>query len=476
MEKHYDLFEQGLVEHDADYIATGIEEIAPSSAPSDTEIIREPIEQEYDPLTVYLKSIRLTPLLSKEEELAVARQIETCKFKIFSAIFTIPFVLDRLAEYGRLVKEGETQLSEFVQGIEDISEEEIEAKAKRFAGITESIHRIIISRNKKQKNTAAVKLFQYSKYRIPEKIRELNLKYSVVEAFSTEIKQMWELVEHCRTTGNGRYRSEINKLESSLGLRRSEIKGAIKELEAAEVELTQAKGRFIESNLRLVINIAKGYMGKGLSLCDLIQEGNIGLMKAVDKFEYQRGYKFSTYATWWIRQAISRAIAEQSRVIRIPVHIVEDVNKINKITGELVRERGVEPAPEEISRRSKMPIDKVKNILRISKEPISIETPVGEDDYTMLKDFIEDKSNLSPLELVMMEDLKMHIENILCTLSPKEERVIRKRFGIGEDAYHTLAAVGEAFDLSRERIRQIQSRALKKLRSSGRIAEFIDGN
>ncbi|HKN18780.1 MAG TPA: sigma-70 family RNA polymerase sigma factor, partial [Dissulfurispiraceae bacterium] len=208
------------------------------------------------------------------------------------------------------------------------------------------------------------------------------------------------------------------------------------------------------------------YMGKGLSLGDLIQEGNIGLMRAVDKFEYQRGYKFSTYATWWIRQAISRAIADQSRVIRIPVHMIENINKINKIIREFVQELGIEPTPEELAKRLKMPLDKVKNIMKISKEPISIETPIGDEDDTMLKDFIEDKSNLSPLELVIREDLKTCVDNILCKLSPKEQLVIRKRFGIGEGTPETLEEVGGTFDVTRERIRQIQVKAIKKLKES----------
>ncbi len=277
---------------------------------------------------------------------------------------------------------------------------------------------------------------------------------------------MWEQAERYRTSDLKRYKREIKELEAGLGLRAAEISRTIKELELTEIELALAKGQLIESNLRLVISIAKRYMGKGLSLGDLIQEGNIGLMRAVDKFEYQRGYKFSTYATWWIRQAISRAIADQSRVIRIPVHMIENINKVNKITKEFVQELGVEPTPEDIAKRLKIPLDKVKNILKISKEPISIETPIGDEDDTMLKDFIEDKSNLSPLELVIREDLKTLIDNMLCKLSPKEELVIRKRFGIGEESPQTLEDVGQAFDVTRERIRQIQVKAIKKLKTS----------
>ncbi len=278
-----------------------------------------------------------------------------------------------------------------------------------------------------------------------------------------ELKKVWEHIEHSRTSGSGQYSGEIKKLQSGLGLRITDIKEAIEELETAETELAQAKEQLIEANLRLVISIAKRYMIKGLNLGDLIQEGNIGLMKAVDKFEYRRGYKFSTYASWWIRQAISRAIADQSRIIRIPMHRLENINKINRITRELVQELGVEPTLEEIAKRLKMPADKVKNILKTSKEPVSIDIPIGDDD-TMLKEFIEDKSNLSPLEIAIREDLKTLLDTILCKLTPKEELVIRKRFGIGGDAPKTLEEVSLEFNVTRERIRQIQVKAIKKLK------------
>lgn len=492
-EQYTTMYREGYEKQDAGFTNTSIDDIAilESSEPLEAEVSKESIEQEYDPLKAYLKAISLIPLLTKEGEIEIAKQIEACKLQISSALFTIPFVLTKLVTLGRLVAKGEAPLAELVQDDEELFEEDMSAEQERFAAVTEEINALFTRRKKllkdgglttgskipaAAKNVRIVKALENNKNQILQKIKELNLKEDVINAFSEELKKLSgtleSLQEELRTSKKlknkaaqcKKYREEIKKLESDLGLRTAEVKKIVQELERAEIEVSGAKGQLIESNLRLVISIAKRYMGKGLSLGDLIQEGNIGLMRAVDKFEYRRGYKFSTYATWWIRQAISRAIADQSRIIRIPVHMIENINKINRVTKELVQEHGVEPSPEEIARRSKIPVDKVKNILKISKEPISIETPIGEEDDTMLKDFIEDKSNLSPLDAVIQEDLKDHIHKILCTLSPKEEMVIRKRFGIGEENPYTLEEVGQAFDVTRERIRQIQVKAIRKLK------------
>ncbi|MFO0752544.1 MAG: RNA polymerase sigma factor RpoD [Thermodesulfovibrionales bacterium] len=497
MREPFHVYDEGFGKQDADFPDNAIDDIAvlENTEPVDTEGIKKSIEQEYDPLKAYLKGISLIPLLTKEGEIEIAKQIEECKLKISGALFTIPFVINKLVTLGRLVERGEAPLTDLIQDDEELAEEEIFSETERFSKLTEEIHTLFTRRKRllkegglcsegkapaAQKNARIVKSLSCNRDQILLRVKELNLKEDVINAFSEELKKLsdqlealnGDLLKTRKAKGKAaecrQLIAEIRKLEAAIGLRTTEVKKTARALDKAEIEVSGAKGQLVESNLRLVISIAKRYIGKGLSLGDLIQEGNIGLMRAVDKFEYRRGYKFSTYATWWIRQAISRAIADQSRIIRIPVHMIENINKINKVTKELVQEYGVEPSPEEIAKRSKIPVDKVKNILKISKEPISIETPIGEEDDTMLKDFIEDKSNLSPLDVVIQEDLKTHIDKILCTLSPKEEMVIRKRFGIGEENPHTLEEVGQAFDVTRERIRQIQVKAIRKLKHPSR--------
>jgi RNA polymerase primary sigma factor len=273
-------------------------------------------------------------------------------------------------------------------------------------------------------------------------------------------------------------KSQIRALETKEALvSAEEIKDAVKHLDVAEEKVKRGKAELVEANLRLVVSIAKKYTNRGLQFLDLIQEGNIGLMKAVDKFEYKRGYKFSTYATWWIRQAITRAIADQARTIRIPVHMIETINKLIRTSRHLVQKLGREPTPEEIAERMDLPLDKVRKILKIAREPISLETPIGEEEDSHLGDFIEDKKAVSPLEAAIRYDLQRQINSALGTLTPREEKVLRKRFGIGEATDHTLEEVGQDFEVTRERIRQIEAKALRKLRHPSRskkLRSFVE--
>ena len=446
----------------------------------------EVIEGEYEPIKFYLREMSNVPLLNKEGEVAIAKEIESARWGLASATFSVPFCIKKLVSLGELVEKGEAPFVDLIQNGEDIEEEDLFSERRKFYDVTQELKKLLKRLNASkarsadgEKSKTALKIEDGIKL----KINELRLKEESIIAFSDELDRLMgqvvmleDSIKAAKRKKRSYEKKELEYLTETFGLSTAGMREKLREIEGFEARLMEAKRRLIESNLRLVISIAKRYMGKGLSLPDLIQEGNIGLMRAVDKFEYQRGYKFSTYATWWIRQAITRALADQSRTIRIPVHMVETINRITRISRELVQEFGKEPQPEDIASRLKMPADKVKAILKVAKEPISLETPVGEEEDSHLRDFIEDKGAPSPLDDVILDDLKKQISRIIESLNSKEQIIIRKRFGIGDDP-HTLEEVGKEFSVTRERIRQIEVKALRKLRHPSRskwLRDFME--
>jgi RNA polymerase primary sigma factor len=440
--------------------------------------------QEFDPIKAYLKNISSIPLLTRNGEMEIARRMEDGRSMLIEAISAIPFVIRRLSLLGDIAEDSLDPLAKIIMDGEDMSEEDLSREKERFRDVTLEISRLSDERQDMVKAARASSLdngdaLKENKERLVGHIRSLNLKPEAINSFVEELKAM---VKRLETLYERKDRpdasedqaeregllAEIARIEVNIGANLDEIKHIIKEAHEAELEINRAKDMLVEANLRLVISVAKRYLGKGLNLGDLIQEGNIGLIKAVDKFDYQRGFKFSTYATWWIRQAITRAIADQSRTIRIPVHMIENLHTINKAAHELTNEEGADPDIEDISRRSKIPVSRLNNIMRIAREPLSIDSPVSDDDDALLRDFIEDKSVPSPLEAAILEDLKEQLEKALSMLSEKEQLVIRRRYGLCEDSPQTLDQVGQECAVTRERIRQIEVKALRKLKHPSR--------
>ena len=466
-----------------------------------------------DPIKIYLREMGGVPLLNKDEEIELAKRIERERECVARIIFSMPFAIMRLAEFGEMVERGERQLSSLTLDSDEDLEETLDSKNSDFVSQTRKIATLYEKRQRllnefrggsgKSGEKISTRLGKNLE-EILGNVKRLNLRDEIINSLSEEIKKgrrdiyglKLKIAPLRKTIGVAankpgisakkagkqsdpiektrfdlefnEYINEIKEKEAYFGASSEELNDKFRTLVHAERKWTEAKNSLIEANLRLVISIVKKYLGRGMSFSDLIQEGNIGLMRAVDRYEYRRGYKFSTYATWWIRQSISRAIAEQARTIRVPVHIVEAVNRMTRVIKEVLQEKGVEPTSEDLASRLKLPVEKVRAMLKISKEPISLETPVGDDEDSFIRDFIEDKTVLSPLDIVMNEDMRKNIDHVLSEFSEREQNIIRKRFGLGEEKPYTLEEVGTELDVTRERIRQIENKVLKKLRHPSR--------